>query len=111
MPLWTQMQNKYFNFSKKLFNWRKNASVIHHGKTTQYVPEKEVYVYFRFMDEKVVMVVLNNSKTSKELLLNRFAENLNGFQQGKDVLTDIVVKLDNQLTIGAKKSIILELGK
>ncbi len=106
-----EVQNKYFNFSKKLFNWRKNASVIHTGKTIQYVPEQEVYVYFRIMEEKTVMIILNNNKTSKELSLDRFAENLKSFQQGKEVLTDTTIKLGFKLTIGPKKSMILELEK
>ena len=106
-----EVQNKYFNFSKKLFNWRKNASVVHEGKTIQYVPEQEVYVYFRFTEEKTVMIILNNNKTSKELSLDRFAENLKGFQQGKDVLTNSVVKIGTKLTIGPKKSMILEMEK
>ena len=106
-----ETQNRYFNFSKKLFNWRKSANVIHQGQTTHYLPEDELYVYFRFMEGKAVMVILNNNKTSKELSLDRFTENLKGFQQGKDVLTDAVIKLGHKLTIRPKKSMILELEK
>ncbi|MFT4830690.1 MAG: glycosidase [Psychroserpens sp.] len=106
-----EVQNNYFNFSKKLFKWRKNACVIHGGKTTQYVPEEEVYVYFRYVEGKAVMVILNNNKTTKHLSLDRFAENLMGFLQGKEVLTDTVIKLGNKLTIGPKKSMIIELEK
>ncbi|MEJ1223223.1 glycoside hydrolase family 13 protein [Sediminicola sp. 1XM1-17] len=104
-------QNKYFNFSKKLFNWRKNAKAIHQGKTTQYVPEEEVYVYFRYTSDQTVMVILNNNKTSKSLSLERFVENLGGYTKGREILTDTEIKLGKQLAIGPKASMVIELEK
>ncbi len=59
----TSEQTQFFEFSKKLFNWRKLKSVIHTGKTVQFVPENNVYVYFRYTkDDKVTVIINNNSK-------------------------------------------------
>ena len=44
----TDTENKYFDFTKQLFNWRKTESVIHYGKTMHYAPQNEVYIYFRY---------------------------------------------------------------
>ena len=49
------------SFTKKLLNWRKEKDVIHTGKLKQFIPENNLYVYFRYNDKESVMVVLNNS--------------------------------------------------
>ncbi|VAV83632.1 Neopullulanase, partial [hydrothermal vent metagenome] len=70
----TEKQKAYFNFTKKLLNWRKGNKVIHSGKTMHFIPEHNVYVYFRYNDTGKVMVIINNSKERQELNLSRFAE-------------------------------------
>ena len=41
----TAEQQKYFDFTSRLFNWRKTSDVIHTGKTKHYIPENNVYVF------------------------------------------------------------------
>lgn len=53
---------------------------------THYIPENNVYVYFRYNDKETVMVVINNAET-KTFKTNRFQENIKNFKSGKDVLT------------------------
>ncbi|MEC8884957.1 MAG: glycoside hydrolase family 13 protein, partial [Bacteroidota bacterium] len=49
----TQQQEAFFSFTKKLMNWRKTAKAVHQGTLTQFIPENDVYVYFRILgDEK-----------------------------------------------------------
>ncbi len=105
----TAEQKQFFDFIKKVLNWRKNKTVIHSGKLTHYIPENNVYVYFRHNDKESVMVILNNSLENQKVNLNRFQENLNGFKSGKDVLSDKVFQLENEITIEGKSSLILEL--
>ncbi|WP_130735674.1 glycoside hydrolase family 13 protein [Flavobacterium sp. J27] len=105
----TEMQKQYFNFSKKLLNWRKNKTVIHSGKLTHYIPENNVYVYFRHNDTESVMVILNNSLNNQTLNLNRFEENIKKFTSGKDIISNETLKLNNELSIEGKTALILEL--
>ena len=49
-------------YVRKLANWRKTATAVHHGKLMQYVPIDGVYVYFRYDDAQTVMVVMNSSR-------------------------------------------------
>lgn len=105
----TEMQKQYFDFSKKLLNWRKNKAVIHSGKLTHYIPENNVYVYFRHNDTESVMVILNNSLYSQTLNLNRFEENIKKFTSGKDIISNETLKLNNELSIEGKTALILEL--
>jgi len=63
----TAVQQQYFDLTSKLFTWRKSKAVIHSGKMTHYIPENNVYVYFRHNDTESVMVILNNSPETKKL--------------------------------------------
>jgi len=105
----TTEQNKFFDFSKKILNWRKNKSVIHSGKLTHYVPENNVYVYFRHNDSETVMVVINNAPDTQKINLTRFQENIKTFVSGTDVLNGKTIDLKNELSIEGKTALILEL--
>ncbi|WP_415580858.1 glycoside hydrolase family 13 protein [Flavobacterium longum] len=105
----TAEQNAYFDYTAQLFNWRKNKAVIHTGKTTQYVPENNVYVYFRHNDKESVMVVVNNSNEKQTVKTNRFAENIRNATRGKDVISGQTFALENEFSLDAKSALILEL--
>jgi glycosidase len=83
----TNEQKETLEFLKKLLNWRKHQTVLQQGKLTHYIPEDNVYVYFRHSQDKRIMVILNANTTDKEISLERFAENLDHAQQLKDILT------------------------
>jgi len=111
-------QNKFYDFTAKLLNWRKTKDVIHFGKTTHYVPENNVYVYFRYNDpsdsepakqKESVMVVVNNSNEKQTFKTNRFLENIKNYQSGKDIFTETTFDLKNDITIDAKSVLVLEL--
>jgi glycosidase len=105
----TAEQKQFYDFSSKLFNWRKNKEVIHTGKTTHYLPQDNVYVYFRHNDKESVMVLMNNNTESKTIKTNRFAESTGGYKNGKDVLSGKSVSLSADITIEPKSVLILEL--
>lgn len=105
----TEEQEHYFDFTSKLFQWRKTNEAVHFGKTTHYIPENNVYVYFRFTDTKTVMVVVNNSDNNQTIKTNRFQENIEKFSIGKDILSSKTIDLKQDLTIESKSVLILEL--
>ena len=105
----TKEQQQYFDFTSKLFNWRKGKSVIHNGKTTHYVPENNVYTYFRHNDTESVMVIINNSDEKQDLNVSRFKENTQHYSAGKDVISGQSINIKNNITIEAKSALILEL--
>ena len=107
----TAEQAKYFDFTAKVFNWRKSKSVIHNGKLMHYLPDNNVYVYFRYNDTESVMVVVNNSKDKQTLKLDRFKESLAPYSSGKDIISDANFDLKSELSIEGKSSLILELKK
>lgn len=105
----TEEQEHYFDFTSKLFQWRKTNEAVHFGKTTHYIPENNVYVYFRYTDTKTVMVVVNNSDNNQTIKTNRFLENIEKFSIGKDILSSKTIDLKQDLTIESKSVLILEL--
>jgi glycosidase len=105
----TEEQQKFFDFTAKLFNWRKSKSVIHQGKTTHYAPENNVYVYFRYSETESVMVIINNNNETLTFKTNRFQENIKNYQSGKDILNNSILDLKNDITINGKSVLVLEL--
>ncbi|KQS46541.1 alpha-amlyase [Flavobacterium sp. Leaf359] len=105
----TEEQAKFFDFSSKLFQWRKGKSVIHSGKMTHYIPEDNVYVYFRYNDNETVMVIINNAAQPKTFKTARFQENIKDFTSGKDVLTGKSINVKEDISIEEKSVLILEL--
>ena len=105
----TEEQQKFHEFTTKLFNWRKSKPVIHYGKTTHYAPENNVYVYFRYNESESVMVVINNSNETQTFKTNRFAENIQNHQSGIDILSGKTIDLKNDIAIDGKSVLVLEL--
>jgi neopullulanase len=105
----TEMQKQYLDFTAKLFNWRKEKSVIHSGKLMHYIPENNVYVYFRYNDNETVMVVINNNKDKQTLKLNRFKESIQNYTSGKEIVSGENFDITKEMKIEGKSSLILEL--
>ncbi|WP_035141074.1 glycoside hydrolase family 13 protein [Flavobacterium daejeonense] len=105
----TECQNAYFNFTSKLFHWRKTNQAVHFGKTTHYIPENNIYVYFRHNSNQTVMVIINNHPENQELNTSRFKENIKNHKTGKDVLSKKQFKLPENIHLEGKSALILEL--
>ena len=105
----TETQRLYFNFTQKLLQWRKNKAVIHFGKMLHYVPENDVYVYFRYDETECVMVVVNNNLESQTLHTSRFEEGLNQLKRGFEIITEQEFLLEKELTIPGQTVYIIEL--
>ena len=107
----TEQENEAFNYVKKLANYRKQNEVLQTGKLMQYVPEDAVYVYFRYNDDKTVMVVMNTAEEEKSIKTSRFNERMQGFSKAQNIVTDQVLDTAKSITIPAKTTLVLELKK
>jgi glycosidase len=104
-------QKDVLDYITALFNWRKGNKTVQEGNLTHYIPEDGIYVYFRTLGKESVMVIINNNeKYLKTVATERFAENLNGFKTGKDVLTGSQVKDLSKIEVPAKSVKIIELS-
>ena len=105
----TSEQKQYFDFLAKLLHWRQNKTVVHTGKLLHYVPENDVYVYFRYNNSERLMVVMNNNEHAQTMALKRYSQMLHGYSSGVDPLNWQNYKLTENLTIPAQTALILEL--
>ncbi|MFV0147538.1 glycoside hydrolase family 13 protein [Empedobacter falsenii] len=109
----TLEQKQFHDFTAKVFNWRKNKEVIHSGKTKHYMPQQNVYVYFRYNEKESVMVVLNANPEKQTFKLDRFTESLDGITSGKEIISDKIfpIKSSEEISIDGKTAMIIELKK
>ena len=106
----SEHQMQYFDFTKKILNWRKSKKVVHSGKMMQFVPENNVYVYFRYDDKQTVMVIVNNNLEEQTIDLERFNEVLKSPKTAKDVIKDEKFSLDKTMIIKGKTAMVLEVN-
>ena len=107
----SESQEAYHSFTKKLLRWRKNNEAIHKGLTLQFIPENNVYVYFRHTPDQSVMIILNNNTESQTIDLLRFKEGIKHYTKGIDLLSEKEISLKGELIIEGKKSMVLDLVK
>ena len=99
----------YFDFTKSLLNWRKNAPAVHQGTTIQFVPENNLYVYFRMHAQQRIMVLINNSNQKANIDWQRFKEGWNGFSRLKQVPGNQVQPMEEVTEVPAQTALIFEL--
>jgi len=105
-------QNEAFNYLKTVLKWRLNNKPIQYGKLKQFIPENEIYVYFRYTDDECVMVALNNSfNEMKALKPERFEECMKNYKYARNVVTGEVINYLTVFTLPPKSILILELKK
>ncbi len=98
------------DLTRRLGAFRKNASAIKTGRLMQFVPENGVYVYFRYDDRQTIMCVMNTGTDKATLSLARFAERINHFSKGTDIMTNATIQLDkNSIDIDGKTMLVLDL--
>ncbi len=105
----SEAQKDVFEFFTKLLRWRKNNPVVHFGELTHFIPQDDVYVYFRHSDAGKVMVILNKNEEPNQLSLERFQEMLVGINSGKEILTGQTIELGNSVVIPGRTPMVLEL--
>ncbi len=102
-------QQAYFEFTKKLLNWRKSKPLVHQGKLLQYIPKNNVYVYFRMNDTKSLMIILNNNPDSQSIRFADYPEGIQNFKKGKEVISGKTLDLQKEIKIPGKTPFIIEL--
>jgi glycosidase len=105
----TELQREARELTRTLLHWRRTATAIHRGKLTQFAPEGSTYAWFRHDDRQKVMVVINKSSEVQPLDTGRFAEMIDGEQQGTDAITGGEYALDASFAVPARTALVLEL--
>ena len=99
-----------FDFQSTLFNWRKDESVLHTGKTMHFLSRDNTYAFFRYSDKEAVFVFANASEepriiptaTYVEILGRYNAEGFNPLTGEKIDLNRRDIKVDGLSTVVVK---------
>ena len=105
----TEEQHEIHGYMKKLLDWRKSETLIHSGKLTHYIPQDNIYVYFRHNEGRSIMLILNANDTAKELNTENFRSELTAFRTGRDVVSEKTIDSISTLKLQPWQAIILEL--
>ncbi|MEQ8524170.1 glycoside hydrolase family 13 protein [Gracilimonas sp.] len=105
----TDKENEIMDYITKLTQWRKAAVAIHEGKLVHFVPENNTYVYFRVHEEQTVMIVMNANDEPYTFNRTRFAEILNGFDRGVNVVSGEEIDVTGDFEVQGKTTAIWEL--
>jgi glycosidase len=106
----TDQENEIYDYVAKLTNWRKTATAIHNGETIHFIPEDNVYVFFRFNDEQKVMVIMNMNQTVKTIPRKKHIELLKDVTKGRNIITDEQLDLSDDFEVPSMTTTILELN-
>jgi len=97
-------------YLKQLLNLRKNNPVIAEGKTLHFAPFNGVYVYFRYTDDKMVMVVMNKNEADTVIDTRRFAEILGNKWKAENVMTAEVIADISSLKVKGKTTSVFNIN-
>lgn len=102
------LHKEMFDFSRKLFQWRKTKPVIHHGKTMHFADRGNTYAYFRYDDTDAVFVFVNNSRGKRQIPWSHYAEITEGLKEGRNVLTGEPMEINDQTTVAPRGVLVVE---
>lgn len=105
-----QQQSEASAYLKKLLDWRKTADLIHTGQLMHFAPDNnDVYVYFRYDMENMVMILLNKNKNNVTLKLDKYREILGSATKGKDIISGKGLDFEKTLEVPARTAMVVEI--
>jgi hypothetical protein len=97
-----------FDYVSRLFQWRKTKDVIHNGRTLHFMTRDNTYGYFRYDDDDVVFVYINNSNEPKNIPWTYYKEISEGLSGGVNVLTGEPVEITDDFVATPQSVLIVE---
>lgn len=107
----SRQENEAYAYVQKLAQYRKRTPALYTGKLMQYMPQEGVYVYFRYNNDKTVMVATNSTAKETTIKTGRYAERMKSFRTALNVVSGARINDLSELKIPAKTALVLELGK
>lgn len=111
-PIEKGLRKELFDYCRTLFRWRKDADVIHHGKTLHFIPGRGGYGFFRYNDTDTVFVFINPSDTETVTVpWSTYAEISDGLGAGTNVITGETVTISDATEVGPLQTLVIEYKK
>lgn len=102
-------QNELVDHISVLLEFRKRNPVLHYGWLKHFVPEGNVYVYFRYDNQQSIMVILNQNDHDVQLDMGRFREGWEGYSRATDIFSGQTHGVFGTWDLPANSSMVLEL--
>ena len=104
----TAQQKEAQEYIRTLAHLRKKSCALNSGELLHFIPQEEVYVYFRTFEQENIMVVANRNKEGKTIDLARFSQGLKGATSGENLITEEEVDLSRgAIEVGPMETLIL----
>ncbi|MEL7118880.1 MAG: glycoside hydrolase family 13 protein [Bacteroidota bacterium] len=107
----SEKEKDAFNHITTLANYRKNNPVLQNGQLTHFIPENDIYVFFRHNADKKVMVIMNTANEARNVSMDRYKNQLKGYSKALEVCTDKTYNSLDAFELPANGTMVLELGK
>ena len=105
----TAQQKEAFAYIQSLAHLRRESCALNMGTLLHYIPQNEVYVFFRTFEDEHKMIVLNRNSEEVSLDLSRFQQGLEDFSAAIEVWTGETTSLEETLTIAPMGALIFDL--
>ena len=97
-----------YDYVSRLFQWRKTKDVIHNGKTMHFMTRDNTYGYFRYDDNDVIFVYINNSLEPKSIPWSYYKEINEGLKGGVNVMTGEACEVSDATVVAPQSVLIVE---
>ena len=97
-----------YDYVSHLFQWRKTKDVIHNGKTLHFMTRDNTYGFFRYDDDDVVFVYVNNSNEPKNVPWTYYKEISEGLAGGVNVVTGEPCDVSDATVVGPQSVLVVE---
>jgi glycosidase len=105
----SQDQAAMQSYMKFLMQWRQNSKAVTSGKTLHFAPFNDVYVYFRYVGNEKVMVIMNRNEQKVTVDPKRFSEIIGNDKSGKEIFSGNLMDISRPFEVPAKTALVLEI--
>lgn len=95
--------------TRALLQWRRTSDAVQHGNTLHFLRRDNTYAYFRYTDDDVVFVFLNNNAAECKVPWNDYCEFAYALErQGVDIVSGDTVDMTN-VTVPGRSSLVVNM--
>ena len=106
----TGAAKEVYDYTRQIMNWRKSKDVIHNGKTLHFIDRDNTYAFFRYNDDEVVFVYINNTNNERVVPWERYSEISEGLDEGRNVITGESVAMSG-LKVAPMSALVVEFSR
>ena len=105
----TKYENEIFDYFKKMLNIRKEHPALSKGELIHFPPEDNVYVYFKTLDNEMILNIVNGNGEDIEIDVSKYSNLLEGRVELSNLCNNEKYNLEESsiVTIPSNKAIML----